>query len=107
MDSIVETLGPGTAEYIVGAICSTHPIAQAEAVVIQEITEVHVPGDVQEQIMEIPMKHIIENIVEIPEVQAVERTADVPQAQVVTKTVEILQEEIVQVPRFGYQEENI
>merc|ERR1719171_2384233 len=107
VDGVVETLSTGTTEYIVGAIYSTRPIAQAEAVVTQEITEVRVPGDIQEQIVEIPMERVIERIVEIPEVQTVEKTVEVPQVQVVTKTVEILQEEIVQVPKIEYQEEII
>merc|ERR550514_1608034 len=104
---VEQQLSTGVTEYIVGAIHSTRPIARMDAVVTQEITEVRVPSDVQETIVEIPMERIVERIVEIPEVQTVEKIVEVPQVQVVTKTVETVVEEIVQVPKVEYQEEII
>merc|ERR550514_2283847 len=96
---VEQQLSTGVTEYIVGAIHSTRPIARMDAVVTQEITEVRVPSDVQETIVEIPMERIVERIVEIPEVQTVEKIVQVPKIEYQEEIIERQVEQVVTVQR--------
>merc|ERR1719482_1432970 len=94
VEAPVEVIGRGADEYVIGAIGETRVIAQGETTVEQVVNTVVQQGQIQEQVVEIPMERIVERVVEIPEVQVVDKVVEVPQVQVQQKFVE----RVVEIP---------